>query len=183
MKQKNNLFRGLLFALPASIILWLIILYPVSKVVKPQTVKAQGPTVQSGCPSGLSPIQILTTRNLTNDQLIYNACVDRNGNITLSAGNAPTSNMLAGDMSVSRNSNSAAIFFGSDGAAFWFRSGNSMELASNIFMQSLGTTFSSLGSPANGNMIYCSDCTIANPCASGGTGAFAKRLNGVWVCN
>jgi hypothetical protein len=44
-------------------------------------------------------------------------------------------------------------------------------------------TFSSLGTPANGALIYCSNCTIANPCASGGTGAFAKRLNGVWVCN
>lgn len=36
---------------------------------------------------------------------------------------------------------------------------------------------------ANGDMAYCSDCTIANPCAGGGTGAFAKRLNGVNVCN
>jgi parallel beta-helix repeat protein len=43
--------------------------------------------------------------------------------------------------------------------------------------------FANLGGPANGNFVYCSDCTIANPCAGGGTGAFAKRLNGVWVCN
>jgi len=43
--------------------------------------------------------------------------------------------------------------------------------------------FGNLGTPANGALIYCSDCTIANPCASGGNGAFAKRLNGVWVCN
>jgi hypothetical protein len=35
----------------------------------------------------------------------------------------------------------------------------------------------------NGQIGYCSDCTIANPCASGGTGAIAKRLNGVNVCN
>lgn len=35
----------------------------------------------------------------------------------------------------------------------------------------------------NGQMRYCSDCTIANPCAGGGTGAIAKRLNGVNVCN
>lgn len=44
-------------------------------------------------------------------------------------------------------------------------------------------TFINLGTPANGALIYCSNCTIANPCAAGGTGAFAKRLNGVWVCN
>lgn len=43
--------------------------------------------------------------------------------------------------------------------------------------------FANLGTPANGHFAYCSDCTIANPCASGGTGAWAKRLNGVWVCN
>ena len=40
-----------------------------------------------------------------------------------------------------------------------------------------------LGAATNGSMIYCSDCTIANPCAGGGTGAIAKRLNGAWVCN
>jgi hypothetical protein len=43
--------------------------------------------------------------------------------------------------------------------------------------------FSSLGTPTNGMIIYCSDCTITNPCAGGGTGAFAKGLHGVWVCN
>jgi hypothetical protein len=43
--------------------------------------------------------------------------------------------------------------------------------------------FSSLGAPPNGTFTFCPDCTIANPCAGGGTGALAKRLNGVWVCN
>lgn len=46
-----------------------------------------------------------------------------------------------------------------------------------------GSTFANLGTPANGYLVYCTDCTIANPCAGGGTGAIAKRLNGVWVCN
>jgi hypothetical protein len=46
-----------------------------------------------------------------------------------------------------------------------------------------GTTFAGLGAPANGEMQYCFDCTLANPCAGGGTGAIAKRLNSVWVCN
>lgn len=35
----------------------------------------------------------------------------------------------------------------------------------------------------NGDMAFCSDCTIANPCAGAGSGALAKRLNGVNVCN
>jgi hypothetical protein len=46
-----------------------------------------------------------------------------------------------------------------------------------------GVSFASLGSPSNGTIKYCSNCTIAAPCASGGTGAIAKRLNGGWVCN
>ena len=41
----------------------------------------------------------------------------------------------------------------------------------------------SLGTPANGTVAYCTDCTIANPCAGGGTGALAKRLNNTWICN
>lgn len=46
-------------------------------------------------------------------------------------------------------------------------------------------TFTNLPTPVNGDggMVFCSDCTIASPCASGGTGAMAKRLNGAWVCN
>jgi hypothetical protein len=48
---------------------------------------------------------------------------------------------------------------------------------------STAVLFANLGTPSNGAFAYCSDCTIANPCASGGTGAFAKRLNGVWVCS
>jgi hypothetical protein len=47
----------------------------------------------------------------------------------------------------------------------------------------LQTPFASLGTPINGTFYYCNDCTVANPCAGGGTGALAKRLNGVWVCN
>lgn len=48
---------------------------------------------------------------------------------------------------------------------------------------SAGVTQANLGTPANGTFVFCTDCTIASPCASGGTGALAKRLNSVWVCN
>lgn len=50
----------------------------------------------------------------------------------------------------------------------------------------IGTVaFAALGTPAVGTIYYCSDCTIANPCAGAGTGAFAKRLGStpIWVCN
>jgi hypothetical protein len=45
------------------------------------------------------------------------------------------------------------------------------------------TVFANLGTPSNGTQKFCSDCVIANPCAGSGTGAMAKRLAGVWVCN
>src|SRR5579859_6442836 len=41
-------------------------------------------------------------------------------------------------------------------------------------------TFANLGTPANGAIVYCSDCTAANPTASGGTGAVVRRENGAW---
>jgi hypothetical protein len=48
---------------------------------------------------------------------------------------------------------------------------------------STGITFASLGTPTNGTIVYCQDCTIASTCAGSGTGAIAKRLNSIWVCN
>jgi len=45
------------------------------------------------------------------------------------------------------------------------------------------STHGSLPAHDNGSLIYCSDCTKATPCGSGGTGAIAKRLNGAWDCN
>lgn len=59
----------------------------------------------------------------------------------------------------------------------------SFRTAAGLPWRSDGTLFVDLGTPANGSFIYCTNCTIANPCAAGGTGALAKRLNGVWVCN
>lgn len=45
-------------------------------------------------------------------------------------------------------------------------------------------TFLNLPASAdNFTIIGCSDCTKATPCAGGGTGAFAKRVNGAWDCN
>lgn len=57
----------------------------------------------------------------------------------------------------------------------------SLQSAPNLTFTA--TLFAALGTPANGIVLYCSDCTIANPCAGSGTGAIAKRLNGVWICN
>jgi hypothetical protein len=62
-------------------------------------------------------------------------------------------------------------------------SNNAGSFESVIGPPSGGTVFHSLGTPPNGTVRFCPDCTIANPCAGSGTGAIAKRLNGVWVCN
>lgn len=48
---------------------------------------------------------------------------------------------------------------------------------------SSGTLFANLGTPQNGTFTFCPDCIVAAVCLGGGTGAFAKRLNGAWVCN
>jgi len=46
-----------------------------------------------------------------------------------------------------------------------------------------GVKFADLGTSPNGTMIMCIDCQETRWCRDGGTGAFAKRLNGRWVCN
>lgn len=62
--------------------------------------------------------------------------------------------------------------------ATWTASGTT------VAYQTMGAVlFANLPAAANGSFLYCSNCTIANPCATGGTGALAKRLNGAWVCN
>lgn len=59
---------------------------------------------------------------------------------------------------------------------------SSFGLVSNLLTMS-PVLFVNLGTPANGTFANCADCTTTNPCAGSGTGAFAKRFNGVWVCN
>jgi hypothetical protein len=48
----------------------------------------------------------------------------------------------------------------------------------------LGVPFTTLGSQANGTILYCTNCaTGTTPCAtSGGTGALAVKQNGAWSC-
>ncbi|GAC1700202.1 MAG: hypothetical protein NVS9B4_01170 [Candidatus Acidiferrum sp.] len=42
-------------------------------------------------------------------------------------------------------------------------------------------TFAGLGTPANGTILYCTDCTQTNPAGGSGTGALVRRVNGVWI--
>jgi hypothetical protein len=50
-------------------------------------------------------------------------------------------------------------------------------------LRQTGVAYASLGTPTNGTVIYCTDCTKATPCNSGGTGTLAKRYNGAWDCD
>ena len=75
------------------------------------------------------------------------------------------------------------IGFSSNGALQVDIDANRIYLQAPLAIQFVGVAFAALGAPANGTLIYCSDCTIASPCAAAGTGSIAKRLNGVWVCN
>lgn len=43
-------------------------------------------------------------------------------------------------------------------------------------------TQATLPSLGDGSIVYCVDCTKSTPCASGGSGAFAHRINGSWDC-
>jgi hypothetical protein len=86
------------------------------------------------------------------------------------------------------SSGAAPALLSSSPSLGWF-----MPNAFLIFRNS--SVFSQLGKQNNGTFTYCSDCQVVNPsscstsnpsacvCTGGGTGAFAKRLNGAWVCN
>jgi len=103
------------------------------------------------------------------------------------AGSADATSPIAGDIVANRGGNpgTGVIFFGgSANAHYLLYDGTNFIFNGNSVIP--GTTSQAnlaANNPTNGGMIYCTDCTIANPCASGGSGAIAKRLNGVQVCN
>ena len=44
------------------------------------------------------------------------------------------------------------------------------------------STQANLGTPVNGTILYCTNCNPNATCTSGGSGAFAFRINGAWAC-
>jgi hypothetical protein len=99
--------------------------------------------------------------------------------VSLGAGNCSTIPQYTGT--------SAVITSFVCGSATTVQAGGPTILNANgLFAPALALSsvlFANLGTPANGTVYYCSDCNIANPCTGSGTGAIAKRLAGVWVCN
>jgi hypothetical protein len=94
-----------------------------------------------------------------------------------------------------RNADTNLYKTGSAGASVLAASTNGlMSISQGLQLSS--TTFSALGTPDNGTIYYCSDCSVTTPsscknitnlpacvCRNGGTGALAKRLGGAWICN
>lgn len=56
------------------------------------------------------------------------------------------------------------------------------QTSSSSSRRPVTTTFAALGTPANKEWRWCSDCNAASPCTSGGTGAFAYRVGSAWNC-
>ncbi|HWW76272.1 MAG TPA: hypothetical protein VNZ44_12800, partial [Pyrinomonadaceae bacterium] len=90
---------------------------------------------------------------------------------TLDAGT--NNNAVVNNNSSSLTPNNA----GNVGTTGWLVTGTGLYFQTPV-------TFATLPADGNGVMRYCSDCVHgSNPCAGGGTGAIAKRLNNQWVCN
>ncbi len=73
--------------------------------------------------------------------------------------------------------------FTSDTDVGLYRTADVLGLAGPAGVQLPTILFASLPAASNGVLIYCSDCTKATPCATAGSGALAKRLNGAWDCD
>jgi hypothetical protein len=105
-------------------------------------------------------LQLLSTLGYIQLQSLgYVEIISTNDDVQISSG---------GNLTLAEGSSSLSLHSPATGGAGW----------------ALGAvTFANLGTPTNGVIIYCSDCTEADPCAGSGTGALAKRINSVWVCN
>ena len=156
-------------------------------------VKTVGVGVYKGGPApAFSPISgIHVSTAGTNGVVVGSGTITETKNVGSSDGN-PTNGIVLdsqGTAGVNETQNSNTVVFNTKVAA---TSATAITLQAIAASQALSISgkvtlapivFASLGTPANGTIAYCSDCVIANPCAGAGTGALAKRLNGVWVCN
>jgi len=113
----------------------------------------------------------------------------------VSSGNASSDLNSVGAGQVRLNmeagSGTAGVIFGSGGRSprevASISGGGAIQLGSVAFMD--------LGTSSDGTIIYCEDCTVAQPtsctnvttaaactCTGRGTGAIAKRVHGAWLC-
>lgn len=120
-----------------------------------------------------------TTGNLKASQLIRMPSTDGAGALHTAAVLGSPNGAAGGGMlfAIDAEANSA-------NAQYAFNSAGTTKATINHdgSLTQTGVLFANLPT-TNGSITYCTNCTIANPCAAGGTGAVAKRLNGVNVCN
>lgn len=157
-----------------------------------------GPVLQTGGSSHGKPCLLIQTNAVTAGATGGGACINGNGYddqpdwAAFGAG-------YTGDMGtlIARAATPAGMFI-QDGV-FDFLSATGQTPGSATTMTSkfrvnldgtarftTGLAFASLGTPADGTFVYCTDCTVTgagdNTCAGSGTGALAIRLNGAWRC-
>lgn len=102
---------------------------------------------------------------------------------------APGNGIIANNIITGGDATATGIY--TSGPGILVSDNQILSLGTQLNVAAAGTTvrghtctFANLpANAANGSIIYCSDGTAANPVAAGGTGCFAKRLNGVWVGN
>lgn len=115
---------------------------------------------------------------------VGSAQADANASSTLVAADTDCSTNSHEFVRYSRNNGGAlagyTVNYNPDGTGGVYFSGN-VKFNAETTLRS--RTNAQLGAEANGTIYYCTDCTIANPCAGGGTGAVAKKIASAWVCN
>lgn len=129
--------------------------------------------------TGLAQSIAFSTNNGTTDQVgIWKGAVNQ-----INIGNGATGTACV----VFLDSNSSHMFSVGSSSASWNvnTSGNFQGVTAGGKLMLPAFVFANIATvmTTNGDVAYCSDCTIANPCAGAGNGAIAKRLNGVNVCN
>ena len=103
---------------------------------------------------------------------------------------------FSGNLAIGMWRNSGALGLSGSGIGF-YPYGNTTkgwELSTGGYLiNDVPLTFATLGTPANGAQVYCTDCTPTTPascpatkascvCAGSGSGAQAMRINSVWDC-
>ena len=149
------------------------------------------------CPSGMFPISgpTGTTYNQVTAKYRASTCIDQNGLLSsatsISYASGASGNSVAGQ-SITIAAQNSSQTGSANGGSIQLQPGTGtgggingqVVVSPGFYFFPPSFTFAQLGTPpAAGAIVFCSDCTIANPCASGGGGALAKRIGSAWVCN
>ncbi len=133
----------------------------------PTHVSVIGNTIRNGGADGIIVAADVTDWSITDNRINGSALTS----INILAGGGDHYFIVNNDL----RSNTSPMFNGA--------TGSDRVITGNLPSTENGVAFSTLGTPSDGTILYCNNCTIANPCAGASSGALAKRLNGVWVCN